>query len=184
MACAPVLCCCIPPARRGVAHQGSSLTPPPHCCLPCRLHPPSLMQARMDAARALFHDASRSQFIIVTIPTLMAAAESARLAGSLRSEGIPLETLVVNQVCVCVCVCVAHANVGHVRLRQQLTSVPHPPPTHTPWVRVVCSRWLLVRLEHSVFVAASLSGALVSSHALMLIARPCPTPTGHSRGGG
>jgi arsenite-transporting ATPase len=52
----------------------------------------------MDAARDLFHDKERSQFIIVTIPTLMAAAESARLAASLRQEGIPLETLVVNQV--------------------------------------------------------------------------------------
>lgn len=52
----------------------------------------------MDAARALFHDKDRSQFVIVTIPTLMAAAESARLAASLRQEGIPLETLVVNQV--------------------------------------------------------------------------------------
>lgn len=52
----------------------------------------------MDAARVLFHDPSRSQFVIVTIPTLMAAAESARLAASLRSEGIPLATLVINQV--------------------------------------------------------------------------------------
>jgi anion-transporting ArsA/GET3 family ATPase len=52
----------------------------------------------MDAARDLFHDKDRSQFIIVTIPTIMAAAESARLAASLRQEGIPLETLVVNQV--------------------------------------------------------------------------------------
>jgi hypothetical protein len=32
----------------------------------------------MDAARDLFHDKERSQFIIVTIPTLMAAAESAQ----------------------------------------------------------------------------------------------------------
>jgi anion-transporting ArsA/GET3 family ATPase len=52
----------------------------------------------MDAARALFHDADKTQFVIVTIPTLMAAAESARLASSLRQEGIPLETLIVNQV--------------------------------------------------------------------------------------
>jgi arsenite-transporting ATPase len=52
----------------------------------------------MDAARALFHDPDKTQFIIVTIPTLMAAAESARLAASLRSEGIPLDTIVINQV--------------------------------------------------------------------------------------
>lgn len=59
----------------------------------------------MDAARDLFHDKDRSQFIIVTIPTLMAAAESARLAASLRQEGIPLETLVVNQVGPCRVLC-------------------------------------------------------------------------------
>jgi anion-transporting ArsA/GET3 family ATPase len=58
-----------------------------------------LLQGRMDAARALFHDAEKTQFVIVTIPTLMAAAESARLAKSLRQEGIPIETLIVNQVC-------------------------------------------------------------------------------------
>jgi anion-transporting ArsA/GET3 family ATPase len=57
-----------------------------------------LLQGRMDAARALFHDAEKTQFVIVTIPTLMAAAESARLARSLRQEGIPIETLIVNQV--------------------------------------------------------------------------------------
>ncbi|WIA21141.1 hypothetical protein OEZ85_005452 [Tetradesmus obliquus] len=56
------------------------------------------LRGRMDAARALFHDAEQTQFVIVTIPTLMAAAESARLARSLRQEGIPLETLIVNQV--------------------------------------------------------------------------------------
>jgi anion-transporting ArsA/GET3 family ATPase len=56
------------------------------------------LQGRMDAARALFHDAEKTQFVIVTIPTLMAAAESARLARSLRQEGIPIETLIVNQV--------------------------------------------------------------------------------------
>ncbi|KAF8054880.1 ARSA1 [Scenedesmus sp. PABB004] len=56
------------------------------------------LRSRMDAARALFHDPGRSQFVVVTIPTVMAAAESARLAGSLRAEGIPLHTLIVNQV--------------------------------------------------------------------------------------
>ena len=45
------------------------------------------LRARMDAARALFHDADSTQFVIVTVPTVMAAAESARLAGSLRAEG-------------------------------------------------------------------------------------------------
>ena len=52
----------------------------------------------MNKAQALFHDSSSTQFIVVTIPTVMAAAESARLAVSLRQEGIPCDTLVVNQV--------------------------------------------------------------------------------------
>jgi arsenite-transporting ATPase len=52
----------------------------------------------MEEARALFHDASCMRFAVVTIPTVMAAAESARLAGSLRQEGIPINTMVINQV--------------------------------------------------------------------------------------
>jgi anion-transporting ArsA/GET3 family ATPase len=86
----------------------------------------------MDAARDLFHDKDRSQFIIVTIPTLMAAAESARLAASLRQEGIPLETLVVNQVGVtclavgmCSVLCLMCDKTGSGEL--------------LGWLRVVCS---------------------------------------------
>ena len=56
------------------------------------------LRGRMEEARALFRDSSRNRFVIVTIPTVMAAAESARLAASLRQEGIPINTLVVNQV--------------------------------------------------------------------------------------
>jgi len=52
----------------------------------------------MEEARALFHDPTCMRFAVVTIPTVMAAAESARLAGSLRAEGIPINTMVVNQV--------------------------------------------------------------------------------------
>ncbi|KAI8464936.1 MAG: ArsAB family transporter: arsenite [Monoraphidium minutum] len=55
------------------------------------------LRDRMEEARALFHDASCMRFVVVTIPTVMAAAESARLAGSLVEEGIPLNTVVVNQ---------------------------------------------------------------------------------------
>ncbi|GBF93888.1 ATPase [Raphidocelis subcapitata] len=56
------------------------------------------LRARMDEARALFHDDSCMRFAVVTIPTVMAAAESARLAAALRTEGIPINTLVINQV--------------------------------------------------------------------------------------
>lgn len=52
----------------------------------------------MEEARALFHDADAMRFAVVTIPTVMAAAESARLAAALKEEGIPVNTLVVNQV--------------------------------------------------------------------------------------
>jgi anion-transporting ArsA/GET3 family ATPase len=84
--------------------------------LPCDAH---LLQGRMDAARALFHDAEKTQFVIVTIPTLMAAAESARLARSLRQEGIPIETLIVNQVRVG-CEAVGCSRGGGGRVRRQL----------------------------------------------------------------
>lgn len=58
----------------------------------------SLAPERLALAKALFHDSERMQFIIVTIPTEMAAAESERLAGSLQKQGVPLTTMVVNQV--------------------------------------------------------------------------------------
>lgn len=37
------------------------------------------------------------QFVAVTIPTLMAVAETERLVASLNKEGIPVGALVVNQ---------------------------------------------------------------------------------------
>ncbi|KAK9796986.1 hypothetical protein WJX73_007189 [Symbiochloris irregularis] len=56
------------------------------------------VQARMEEARALFRDANSTQFVIVTIPTAMAAAESARLAKALLHEQVPVKTLVINQI--------------------------------------------------------------------------------------
>ena len=55
-------------------------------------------QGTMTDARNLFRDASTTQFLIVTIPTVMAASESVRLAKALRAEAIPVRTIVVNQV--------------------------------------------------------------------------------------
>ena len=52
----------------------------------------------MEEARALFRNAETTQFIIVTIPTVMAAAESARLADALRKEQVPVKLMLVNQV--------------------------------------------------------------------------------------
>ncbi len=56
------------------------------------------VQARMEEAKSLFRNAETTQFIIVTIPTVMAAAESARLADALRKEGVPVQLMVINQV--------------------------------------------------------------------------------------
>jgi len=58
----------------------------------------SQLKANMDAARQLFRDGSRTEFIIVTIPTVMAARESARLAASLEEEGLTCNTILVNQI--------------------------------------------------------------------------------------
>ncbi len=59
-----------------------------------------LLQGRMEEAKQLFRNADTTEFVIVTIPTVMAASESARLAKSLRVENIPLRSIVINQVCV------------------------------------------------------------------------------------
>ena len=52
----------------------------------------------MDEARQLFRNKDTTEFVIVTIPTVMAAAESGRLAVALRTEGVPVNTIVINQV--------------------------------------------------------------------------------------
>ncbi|GFR49978.1 hypothetical protein Agub_g12120 [Astrephomene gubernaculifera] len=56
------------------------------------------LQARMEEAKQLFRNPATTEFIIVTIPTVMATAESCRLAAALQQEGIPLRTIIVNQV--------------------------------------------------------------------------------------
>ena len=52
----------------------------------------------MEEARQLFRNKDTTEFVIVTIPTVMAAAESGRLAVALRKEGVPVNTIVINQV--------------------------------------------------------------------------------------
>jgi len=56
------------------------------------------LRDRTRAARALFRDKERTRFVIVTIPTVMAAAESIRLAAALSAEGVPIGGVIVNQV--------------------------------------------------------------------------------------
>lgn len=52
----------------------------------------------MAEAKDVFRNPSTTEFVIVTIPTAMAAAESIRLAKALKKERVPIRTLVVNQV--------------------------------------------------------------------------------------
>jgi hypothetical protein len=52
----------------------------------------------MAEARDVFRNPATTEFVIVTIPTAMAAAESIRLAKALRREQVPIRTLVLNQV--------------------------------------------------------------------------------------
>jgi anion-transporting ArsA/GET3 family ATPase len=52
----------------------------------------------MEEARQLFRDKERTEFIIVTIPTVMAVAESERLAASLQTEQVPVKRIVMNQL--------------------------------------------------------------------------------------
>ncbi|KAJ8768725.1 hypothetical protein K2173_023629 [Erythroxylum novogranatense] len=56
------------------------------------------LRERMVKVRDLFRDSYRTEFIIVTIPTVMAAHESSRLLASLRKEGVPVQRLIVNQI--------------------------------------------------------------------------------------
>ncbi len=55
----------------------------------------------MEDARALFRNPETTEFVIVTIPTVMAVAESGRLAKALRSESVPVKSILINQVLSC-----------------------------------------------------------------------------------
>ncbi|CAL0329068.1 unnamed protein product [Lupinus luteus] len=56
------------------------------------------LKANVAKIRDLFHDPDTTEFIIVTIPTVMAISESSRLHSSLKKEGVPVKRLIVNQV--------------------------------------------------------------------------------------
>ena len=55
-------------------------------------------KARMQKVHDIFTDTETTEFVIVTIPTLMAIVESSRLLQSLRTDGVPVRHMVVNQV--------------------------------------------------------------------------------------
>ena len=52
----------------------------------------------MEEARELFRDKERTEFVIVTIPTVMAVVESERLATSLEAEQVPVKRILINQL--------------------------------------------------------------------------------------
>ncbi|GFQ02681.1 putative arsenical pump-driving ATPase [Phtheirospermum japonicum] len=56
------------------------------------------LRERMAKVRDLFRDSVNTEFVIVTIPTVMALSESSRLCASLRKEKVPVERLIVNQL--------------------------------------------------------------------------------------
>ncbi|KAE7996989.1 hypothetical protein FH972_001665 [Carpinus fangiana] len=56
------------------------------------------LRERMVKVRELFRDADSTEFVIVTIPTVMAVSESSRLHASLKKENVPVKRLIVNQI--------------------------------------------------------------------------------------
>ncbi|XP_022744721.1 ATPase ASNA1 homolog [Durio zibethinus] len=56
------------------------------------------LRERMIKVRDLFRDTDSTEFVIVTIPTVMAVSESSRLRASLKKENVPVRRLIVNQI--------------------------------------------------------------------------------------
>ncbi|PIN18131.1 putative arsenite-translocating ATPase [Handroanthus impetiginosus] len=56
------------------------------------------LRERMTKVRDLFRNSEMTEFVIVTIPTVMALSESSRLCVSLRKEKVPVQRLIVNQL--------------------------------------------------------------------------------------
>lgn len=55
-------------------------------------------QKAMTEAREIFRDENTSQFIVVSIPTLMSVSESSRLVSTLRKEQVPVKYILINQL--------------------------------------------------------------------------------------
>lgn len=56
------------------------------------------LQRRMSAMKSTFTNQKQTQFVIVTIPTSLAVAESERLLNSLTGEGIKVSGIICNQI--------------------------------------------------------------------------------------
>ena len=55
-------------------------------------------QTNMIELKTLFEDQSRTEFVVVTIPTELAATESIKLIDELKTEGISVNHLIINQI--------------------------------------------------------------------------------------
>jgi arsenite/tail-anchored protein-transporting ATPase len=56
------------------------------------------LQARVANVKQTLQDPSRTQFVVVTIPTTLAVAESKRLITSLQEENIKVSSILCNQI--------------------------------------------------------------------------------------
>lgn len=56
------------------------------------------LQKNIQRVQTVLKDPKRTEFVVVTIPTSLAVAESKRLVSSLQSEGIKISTILCNQV--------------------------------------------------------------------------------------
>ncbi|KAJ8759121.1 hypothetical protein K2173_004128 [Erythroxylum novogranatense] len=56
------------------------------------------LRDRMLKVGELFHNTDSTEFVIVTIPSVMAISESSRLHASLKKENVPVKRLIVNQI--------------------------------------------------------------------------------------
>ncbi len=67
----------------------------------------------MEEARDLFRNQKTTEFVIVSIPTVMAMAESERLAAALKQEDVPVK---VGCICMCFCFLLGVSQAWHVRV--------------------------------------------------------------------
>jgi arsenite-transporting ATPase len=56
------------------------------------------LKAQLTEVKDLFRDEKTTEFVIVTIPTVLGMSESARLLGELRKESVPVSRVVINQI--------------------------------------------------------------------------------------
>ena len=58
----------------------------------------AVLKAQLQEVKDLFRNEDTTEFVIVTIPTVLGISESGRLLAELRKEGVPARRLVVNQI--------------------------------------------------------------------------------------